>query len=246
MRLATCQRPGRAFTLLELLVASALSAILAMLAVQLTTSLLNGWNRAFEQASLRQQAELSMDLLVRDLEGCRPGKKGTALSYQSERVDECDAFRLTFPIVDGGVVSLCSYWLETPPTTTSPGRPLWRRAVATGPETFAFLRDHDGWEIPPDSLFPESTQGVVTDGLVRARVRFYFLESSSWREIEGAALIFPSGAMPHLMVLECSFLSEKGWRQWQAAPGHNIHPSLDEILASEGLTLTREVRIPAL
>ncbi len=234
----------KAFTLLELLVAAALSAILAILAVQLTTSLLAGWNRAFDQACLRQQAELTMDLLLRDLEGCRPTKTGgPALFYQEGPAGDYYACQLTFPIIERGIPSLCRYWLETSPAAVRQ-RPLWCRAVSSGAESFLFLRDRGDKEFPPDALFPQEARSVVTDCLVRARVRLYFQESSAWRESKELPQAFAPKTLPHQLVLECSFLNEKGWRRWLETRTGDVRQSFDEILAAEGITLIREVRFP--
>lgn len=62
-------KQSRGFTIIELLVAVGVTAILVALMLNITISVLNGWNRSSGKLSNDNQARLILDLLSQDLQG---------------------------------------------------------------------------------------------------------------------------------------------------------------------------------
>ncbi|HVT74672.1 MAG TPA: type II secretion system protein [Lacunisphaera sp.] len=61
-------RESRGFTLLELLMAAAITVLLAALMLSVTTAALRTWHRAQDSSAMARQAKLALDLLQRDLQ----------------------------------------------------------------------------------------------------------------------------------------------------------------------------------
>jgi len=62
-------KPGRAFTLVELLVAAALGALLALAAIAAVGGALAHWDRATERLAMAAEAQVVLDQLAADLQG---------------------------------------------------------------------------------------------------------------------------------------------------------------------------------
>lgn len=61
-------RSAQGFTLIEILVASAVMALLVGLVITITSQVLNVWNRSGGRLSANQEARIAMELLTQDLE----------------------------------------------------------------------------------------------------------------------------------------------------------------------------------
>ena len=62
------QRSVRAFTLIEILVASSVMVVLVGIVAYITGSVMNSWNRSSGKLSSNAEARLALDLLTQDLE----------------------------------------------------------------------------------------------------------------------------------------------------------------------------------
>jgi prepilin-type N-terminal cleavage/methylation domain-containing protein len=62
------RRAKRAFTLIEILVATVIMVIMVGLVIQITSEVLNVWNRSSGKLSANAEARIAMDLLTQDLE----------------------------------------------------------------------------------------------------------------------------------------------------------------------------------
>ena len=58
-----------AFTLVELIVATAVMLMVTVLVIQMTNGALNVWNRSFRKLALNAEARIAMDQLTQDLQG---------------------------------------------------------------------------------------------------------------------------------------------------------------------------------
>lgn len=61
-------RPAQGFTLIEILVASAVMALLVGLVITITSQVLNVWNRSGGRLSANQEARIALEFLTQDLE----------------------------------------------------------------------------------------------------------------------------------------------------------------------------------
>ena len=61
--------PVAGFTLIELIVATAITVLLAGLLIAITSGILSSWNRSRGRLTTSNQAKLALDILTTDLEG---------------------------------------------------------------------------------------------------------------------------------------------------------------------------------
>ncbi|TVP77459.1 MAG: hypothetical protein EA353_10385 [Puniceicoccaceae bacterium] len=66
--ISSCRKRRSAFTLIEIMVATVVMIILVGLVIQITSQVLNVWNRSSGKLSANAQARIAMDLLTQDLE----------------------------------------------------------------------------------------------------------------------------------------------------------------------------------
>lgn len=133
-------RPGGAgFTLVEILVATAVLVLLAGLVVQITTRVLEVWSRSSGKLSANAEARVAMDLLTRDLEAAffrndglqwlrvEAIAEGTGGPYDGETV----ALKFFTPALDrDGPGELCAVAY----------RLAFKQAYENGPEVYALYR----------------------------------------------------------------------------------------------------------
>lgn len=80
---------ARGFTLLELLMAAAITVLLSALMLSVTTAALRAWHRGQDAAVMALQAKLALDLLERDLQsGIRRGETGGGIRLAADIVDD--------------------------------------------------------------------------------------------------------------------------------------------------------------
>lgn len=89
-------RSAQGFTLIEILVASAVMALLVGLVITITSQVLNVWNRSGGRLSANQEARIAMELLTQDLE--------TAI-FRNRRsaADDSEWFFLENSVISGSV-----------------------------------------------------------------------------------------------------------------------------------------------
>lgn len=68
MKSATIQTRRSAFTLIEIMVATVIMVVLVGLVIQITSQVLNVWNRSSGKLSANAEARIALDLLTQDLE----------------------------------------------------------------------------------------------------------------------------------------------------------------------------------
>ena len=80
-----------AFTLVELIVATAVMLMVTVLVIQMTNGALNVWNRSFRKLALNAEARIAMDQLTQDLQGVvirkSLDKKGSWMIIERRRRD---------------------------------------------------------------------------------------------------------------------------------------------------------------
>ena len=149
----------QAFTLIEIMVATVIMVILVGLVIQITSEVLNVWNRSSGKLAANAEARIAMDLLTQDLESAvlrNNGQQwlrvegpvdvtGADIPYNNQTV----ALKLFAPALDreAGAGDICgiAYRLAYKEAYDQPGvaNPLKvyaiYRAMATPSDTFNFL-----------------------------------------------------------------------------------------------------------
>ena len=135
MKLKKSNRQARgAFTLIEIMVATVVMLILVGLVVQITSSVLNAWNRASGKLAANAEARIAMDLLTQDLQTAvfrNNGQQWLRVEgpedingiYESQTV----ALKLFSPALDkdltsAGDICAIAYRLEFQPSFTGGSR----------------------------------------------------------------------------------------------------------------------------
>ena len=128
------QQARSAFTLIEIMVATVVMLILVGLVVQITSSVLNAWNRASGKLAANAEARIAMDLLTQDLQTAvfrNNGQQWLRVEgpedingiYESQTV----ALKLFSPALDkdltsAGDICAIAYRLEFQPSFTGGSR----------------------------------------------------------------------------------------------------------------------------
>lgn len=144
------KRCQSAFTLIEIMVATVVMVVLVGLVIQITSEVLNVWNRSSGRLSANAQARIAMDLLTQDLETAvlrRNGQQWLRVEAEedvgSPTAGQTVALHLFSPAMDrpegAGDISAIAYRLAYAPAYDGPNAPdtfaLYRR-IATPRETF--------------------------------------------------------------------------------------------------------------
>jgi len=164
----------RAFTLIEIMVATAVMVIMVALVIQITSEVLKVWNRAAGKLSAAAEARIALDLLTTDLETAilrddglqwlRAEKEETGLSADPET--NTVAIRLFAPVMDrpntpGDLCAIAYQLVRTDPIDgTDAGDPaageiddrMWilYRLVVDPDDTFNELMGAGNQELLPD------------------------------------------------------------------------------------------------
>lgn len=159
------KRCQSAFTLIEIMVATVVMVVLVGLVIQITSEVLNVWNRSSGRLSANAQARIAMDLVTQDLETAVLRRNGQQwLRVEAEEgvgaptAGQTVALHLFSPAMDRpdgpGDISAIAYRLAYAPAYDGPNAPdtfaLYRR-IATPLETFNTIMG-SGDSSPQESL----------------------------------------------------------------------------------------------
>lgn len=133
----------RAFTLIEIMVASVIMVILVGLVIQITSEVLNVWNRSSGKLAANAEARIAMDLLTHDLETAVFRNNGqqwlrveaplpTAATDKVQTTEQTVGLKLFSPALDrpAGPGDICAIGY----------RLAYKESYAGGPDVYALYR----------------------------------------------------------------------------------------------------------
>ncbi|MGB0184975.1 MAG: PulJ/GspJ family protein, partial [Opitutales bacterium] len=171
MKLNRSRKPRRsAFTLIEIMVATAVMVILIGLVIQITNEVLKVWNRSSGKLSANSEARLAMELLTQDLETAVFRDNGMQWLRVEGPVDAGDAY------ADQTVaLKLFAPALDRPKKDAAgnaiPGdicgiayRLAFKEAYTNGPKIYALYRNIVDPRTTFNDLMGDPAQKVLTTG----------------------------------------------------------------------------------
>lgn len=243
-------RSAQGFTLIEILVASAVMALLVGLVITITSQVLNVWNRSGGRLSANQEARIAMELLTQDLETAVFRNRRSATD-DSEwfRIVNADfapspntiSLQLFSPALDRpdgpGDICAISYQLRE---VDLRGRP------ATGQRQFALFRQLNDPETTFGLLGTSITSWgqVVTesDFLVSNIIEFNVrLFEANGNPIDTTEFVFdglPGTRIPAFADIKLRVLSSEGANILQSPAGVG---NMDDIIREHSTTFIRRV-----
>jgi prepilin-type N-terminal cleavage/methylation domain-containing protein len=161
-KLRTRSMAKRAFTLIEIMVASVIMVILVGLVIQITSEVLNVWNRSSGKLAANAEARIAMDLLTQDLETAVFRNNGqqwlrveaplpTAATDKVQTIEQTVGLKLFSPALDrpAGPGDICAIGY----------RLAHKESYAGGPDVYALYRRVVGPKITFDDYMGSGTTG---------------------------------------------------------------------------------------
>jgi prepilin-type N-terminal cleavage/methylation domain-containing protein len=247
-------RRRHGFTLIEILVASAVMALLVGLVITITSQVLNVWNRSGGRLSANQEARIAMEFLTQDLE--------TAVFRNRRSADDNSEWFFIENSVISGSVNTVALKLFSPALDRPAGQPGDICAISyelkqvdligsptTGQPRFALFRQLND----PQSTFDTMLGGLIDawgnniteeDYLVANIVEFNIrLYQANGDEIDttGNSFVFdglPATPVPAFADIKLRVLSSEGANILQAPGGAD---RLNDIIREHSTTFIRRV-----
>ncbi|GAB5560964.1 MAG: hypothetical protein SynsKO_26110 [Synoicihabitans sp.] len=226
------QRP-RGFTLVELLVAVGITAILAAALLSLVTQTLSLWNRSASALDLENQAGLVMDRIVTDLESAVVRSR---LGFGWLRLEEGSNGTAALSVFTQ--VATTSTDEDDPNTVREatykaiPDGPLVRlmRWEGTAAAALNFRYAFGSW---PDTVLNEY---LLAENLLRFEVGFYDASRNVMTE-------FTAANWPALAKVELEFITPDGAARLMASEAGNANEPREQIIAETRRVFVRWVEV---